>query len=66
MLDYLYVLDETHYEDILAKKKKSYNIFWFIFIEHFLPQKWHLKNLKLVLPLVYNPNEQMWTAESSM
>ena len=50
----------------LQRKKKSYIIFWFIFIEHFLPQKWHLKNLKLVLPLVYNPNEQMWTAESSM
>lgn len=56
---------EIHYEEILAKEKKSY-IFWFIFIEHFLPQKWHLKNLKLFLPLVYNPNEQIWTAESSM
>lgn len=44
----------------LQRKKTSYNIFWFIFIEHFLPQKWHLKNPKLILPLVYN--EKMRTA----
>lgn len=55
---------EIHYKDILAKKKTSYNIFWFIFIEHFLPRKWHLKNPKLILSLVYN--EKMWTAEFSM
>lgn len=33
---------EIHYKDILAKKKSS-NIFWFIFIEHFLPQSGILK-----------------------
>lgn len=50
---------EIHYEDILAKKKKKLQHFLVHFYRTFPPQKWHLKNLKLVLPLVYNPNEQM-------
>lgn len=48
------------------QRKKVTTLSGFIFIEHFLPQKCHLRNLKLVLPLVYNPNEEMWTVDFSM
>lgn len=47
-------------------QRKKVKIFRFIFIKHFLPRKWHLRNLKLVLPLVYNPNGKMWIAVFSM
>jgi hypothetical protein len=56
---------EIHYKDILAKKKKKSLTFSGSFLQNTVPlaTKWHLKNLKFVLPLVHNPNKRMCTAE---
>lgn len=47
------------------KKKKKFNIFWFIFIQHSPPKSGILKNPKLILPLL-NIYETVCTGEFSM